>query len=93
MAHPTRHDIEWAASRLRRAAAEAGVDLPIAYSRTVAGDGLAKEASLGVTRLGAGIVFHTSPDVPTRLPLVLGYADNHGQWYRDGRRHQGGSTS
>jgi hypothetical protein len=28
------------------------------------------------------------PEADDRLPVVLGYADAHGQWYRDGSRHQ-----
>jgi hypothetical protein len=87
MARPSRHQIEWAASGLRRAAADAGVVLPVTYSQSVATDGLAREPELGVTRLGAGVVIHTQPDSEDRLPIVLGYADGRGQWYRDGRRH------
>jgi hypothetical protein len=87
MARPSRHQIEWAASALRRAAADVGVELPVTYSQSVATDGLAREAELGVTRLGAGLVIHTQPDSENRLPIVLGYADGRGQWYRDGRRH------
>jgi hypothetical protein len=95
MARPSRHHIEWAAAGLRRAAADAGVDLPVAYSQTVAIDGLAREPELGVTRLGTGVVIQTQPDSDRRLPIVLGYADGRGQWYRDGRRHtepQAGAT-
>lgn len=84
---PSRHQIEHAAAGLRRAAADAGVDLPVAYSHTVAGDGLTREPELAVTRLGTGIVIHTQPANHKRLPIVLGYADGRGQWYRDGRRH------
>ncbi len=40
MSSPTRHDIEWSAAGLRRAAAEAGVALPVDYARTLAADGL-----------------------------------------------------
>ena len=87
MARPSRHQIEWTASGLRRAAANAGIELPVTYSQSVASDGLAREPELGVTRLGAGVVIHTQPDSDTRLPIVLGYADGRGQWYRDGRRH------
>jgi hypothetical protein len=87
MARPSRHQIEWAASGLRRAAADAGVELSVAYSRAVATDGLARETELCVTRLGTGVVIHTQPDSDKRLPIVLGYADGRGQWYRDGRRH------
>jgi hypothetical protein len=84
----SRHQIDWVASGLRRAASDAGVILPVDYSRTVAADGLSREPGLGVTRLGVGVVIHTTPEGTRRLPLVLGYADARGQWYRDGRRHR-----
>ena len=29
------------------------------------------------------------PGPKGRLPLVVGYADSRGQWYRDGSRHAG----
>jgi hypothetical protein len=87
MGRPTRHQIEWAASGLRRAAADAGIALPVSYSQTVAADGLAREPELAVTRLGTGVVIHTNPHSDKRLPIVLGYADGRGRWYRDGRRH------
>jgi hypothetical protein len=83
----SRHQIEWAASGLRRAAADIGVPLPVDYSQAVAADGLARSPELGVTRLGAGVVLHTQPASSRELPVVIGYADPRGQWYRDGRRH------
>ena len=83
MSAPTAHQVQWVAAGLRQAAGEAGVLLPISYSRAVAADGLGRGADVGVTRLGRGVVFHTHPG----RPLVLGYADPRGQWYRDGRRH------
>lgn len=83
----SRHQVEWAASGLRRAAAEVGVTLPVDYSQTVAADGLTRSPELGVTRLGAGVVLHTQPANNCDLPIVIGYADPRGQWYRDGRRH------
>jgi hypothetical protein len=83
----SRHQIEGAASGLRRAAAEVGVALPVDYSQTVAADGLARSPELGVTRLGAGAVIHTQPASSRELPVVVGYADPRGQWYRDGHRH------
>lgn len=83
----SRHQIEWAAAGLRRAAAEIGVALPVDYSQAVASDGLARSPELGVTRLGAGAVFHTRPQGGRALVVVIGYADPRGQWYRDGRRH------
>ncbi len=81
------HQIEWAASGLRRAATDAGVALPIDYSRRVAADGLTRSPELGVTRLGAGVILHTQPRSDRELPVVIGYADSRGQWYRDGHRH------
>jgi len=83
----SRHQIEWAASGLRRAAASAGVAIPVDYGQAVAADGLARSPELGVTRLGAGVVLHTQPSSSRELPVVVGYADPRGQWYRDGRRH------
>ena len=83
----SRHQVEWAASGLRRAAAEVGVSLPVDYSQAVAADGLTRSPELGVTRLGAGVVLHTQPSSSRQLPVVVGYADRRGQWYRDGRRH------
>jgi hypothetical protein len=83
----SRHQIEWAASGLRRAAADIGVPLPVDYSQAVAADGLARSPELGVTRLGAGAVIHTQPASSRELPVVIGYADPRGQWYRDGHRH------
>jgi len=90
MARPaTRHQVEWVAEGLRWAAAGQGVELPVAYARRVATEGLAHEAKLRVTRLGAGVVVHTVPPAKGRLPIVVGYADARGQWHRDGSRHIG----
>jgi len=88
MGRPTsRQQIELVAADLRRAATEAGVDLPLSYARRVAADGLTEGAKLGVTRLGAGVVIHTAAEAKDRLPVLIGYADGRGQWHRDGRRH------
>ena len=81
----TRHQVEWAASGLRRATTEAGVALPIDYSQAVAAAGLTRAAELGVTRLG--VVIHTRPSIDRELPVVVGYADGRGRWSRDGHRH------
>ena len=83
----SRHQIEHVAAGIRRAAAEAGIELPVSYAQRVAAEGLAHEANLGVTRLGAGVVIHTAPQATDRLPVVIGYADARGQWHRDGSRH------
>jgi len=88
MARPaTRHQVEWVAEGLRRASAGQGVELPVAYARRVATEGLARESELGVTRLGTGVVIHTVAQTKDRLPVVVGYADARGQWQRDGTRH------
>jgi len=82
----SRHRVEWVAAGLRRAAHGAGVQLTTGYSRRLAADGLASAEQLGVTRLGNGVVIHTTSDAPERLPVVVGYADRSGQWCADGRR-------
>ena len=88
MARPATHQqIEQVAADLRRAAAEAGVELPVFYTRRVAIDGLAHDAELGVTRLGAGVVIYATPEATDQSRVVIGYADARGQWHRDGRRH------
>ncbi len=84
---PSRHQVKWTASGLRRAAADAGVELPVDFSVRVAADGLARSSELAVTGLGSGVVIHTRPQSDRELPAVVGYADGRGQWYRDGRRH------
>lgn len=83
-----RHQIAWTAAGLRRAAAGAGVTLPVDFARAVAADGLERADQLAVSRAGAGVVIHTRPATPRQLPVLLGYADARGQWHRDGRRHQ-----
>ena len=88
MGRPTsRQQIELVAADLRRAAMQAGVDLPPSYARRVAADGLTEGGKLAVTRLGAGVVIHTQVEAKDRLPVLIGYADGRGQWHRDGRRH------
>lgn len=89
----THQQIEQVAADLRRAAAEAGVELPVSYTRRVAVDGLAHDAELGVTRLGAGVVIHATPETTDQSRVVIGYADARGQWHRDGRRHIEGPTA
>jgi len=88
MARPaSHHQIEWTAAGLRRAATDAGIALPVDYSQAIAADGLTRCTELGVTRLGAGVVLHTQPASDRQVPVVVGYADGRGQWYRDGQRH------
>lgn len=81
------HQLAWLAAGLRRAARTLGVDLPVCYSEAVAADGIAICGQLGVTQLDHGVVIHTAPDSADQQPVLLGYADAAGQWYRDGRRH------
>ena len=59
--HASHHHVERVAADVRRAAAEAGVELPVSYARRVATEGVAQEADLRVTRIGAGVVIHTAP--------------------------------
>jgi hypothetical protein len=53
----------------------------------VAAAGLKREPNVGLSRLGTGIVIHTVPATRKRLPVVVGYADERGQWCWDGKRH------
>ncbi|MGH9074055.1 MAG: helix-turn-helix domain-containing protein [Acidimicrobiales bacterium] len=83
MARTNPHQIAWTATGLRRAAAEVGVTLPVAYSQAVAADGLRREPTLGVTRLGDGVVLHTSPEDDRHLPVVQSTEPartTHGIW-------------
>jgi hypothetical protein len=82
-----RHRIDEMAISLYRAARDAGVDLPLSYARRVAAPTTEGDGELGVSRLGGGVVIHTVPPTKERLPIVVGYADARGQWYRDGSRH------
>lgn len=67
----SRHQAEWAASGLRRAATEAGVALPIDYNPAGAADGLTRATQLAVSRLGAGVVLLTQPSSDRELPVVV----------------------
>jgi hypothetical protein len=82
-----RHRLAWLAAGLRRAAHNAGVDLPVDYAQRVAADGMRLCHQLAVTPIGHGVAVHTAPEDDRRLPILLGYADRSGQWYRDGSRH------
>ena len=85
-ASPDPHLIDEMAIALRRAAHKADVQLVRAYVQRVAT--MAKGAGkLGVSPLGVGVVIHTVPATRHRLPIVVGYADNRGQWYQGGSRH------
>jgi hypothetical protein len=84
---PDRHRINEMAIALHRAAHDAAVELPPSYARRVAATSAENDAELGVSRLGSGVVIHTVPPTKDRLPIVFGYADSRGQWYRDGSRH------
>ena len=82
------HEVTWVAAGIRRAAAEAGVELPAGYARDVAAQALARGEEVGVTGLGRGVVLSALPGESPGMVLVVGYADAGGQWYRDGRRHR-----
>lgn len=84
---PTRHQIAWVAAGIRSAAADLGVELPGDYARRVAAETLARCEQAGVTPLGRGVVVHTIAADERTLPVVIGYAEPGGQWYRDGTRH------
>jgi len=82
-----RHRIDEIAIALYRAAHDADVDLPRSYVQRVAATSTEGDPELGVSRLGSGIVIHTVPGSKDHLPIIVGYADGRGQWYRDGTRH------
>ena len=82
-----RHRIEEMAIALYRAAHDAAVELPRSYAVRIAATVAKGDGELGVSRLGSGVVIHTVPPTKDRLPLIVGYADGRGQWYRDGSRH------
>ena len=82
-----RHRTDEMAITLSRAAHDAAVELPPSYARRVAAAVAKGDGELGVSRLGSGVVIHTVPPTKGRLPLIVGYADGRGQWYRDGSRH------
>ena len=86
-ASPDRHRIDEMAIALYRAAHNAAVELPRSYAVRVVATMAKGDGELGVSRLGSGVVIHTVPPTKDRLPLIVGYADNRGQWYRDGSRH------
>jgi hypothetical protein len=78
--------VEDRCANLRRAAWSAGLDLPGSYVTRVVHDA-GPRVGVGVSRLGTGLVIHTIPPNKRSLPILLGYADARGQWYRDGKRH------
>ena len=80
------HQVEDRRVRLTRTARSAGFDLPGSYVERVVHDA-GTRLPVGVSRLGTGLVIHTIPPNKRSLPVVLGYADGRGQWYRDGKRH------
>ncbi len=83
----TRRPVELAARELRLSAHDANVDIPLSYARklVIASNELGIDLFLG--ELGNGIVFKSLPASPEELPLIMGYADKRGQWFRDGRKH------
>jgi hypothetical protein len=76
------HRIGWVASGLRRAARDAGIELPLGYILRLAADRHAADVPLGVTWMVSGVVIHTLPEGADRLPILLGVTDAEGQWYR-----------
>lgn len=90
---PSPHQVAWVAAGLARVAREAGVGLPSDYLETLVSDGLGSCPQVGLSRLGDGVVIHTVPDGPDRLPVLLGYADRDGCWHRDGRRYRPGTPA
>lgn len=81
------HRVAWLAAGIRRAATSLGVQLPASYSEAVTRDGLQFCEELALTQIGRGVVIHTAPGSSDRLPIILGYADGLGQWYRNGQKH------
>jgi hypothetical protein len=81
------HQLAWLAAGLRRAASSCGVELPASYSEAITRDGIEFCDQLAVTQIGRGVVIHTAPEESDRLPIILGYADSLGHWYRNGQRH------
>jgi hypothetical protein len=79
--------VEEVATALRQAADVAGVELPSSYALRVTAAGLECASDLGLSRLGSGVVIHTVRATRNGLPILFGYADGRGQWYRDGTRH------
>jgi hypothetical protein len=84
---PSRKQVDDMVAALQRAAEGAGVELPPDYARRLVVAATREKDQLGVSRLGSGVVIHTFPTTRKRLPLLFGYADPRGQWYRDGSRH------
>jgi hypothetical protein len=80
------HQVEDRCATLCGAARSVGVDLPGSYAARVVHDA-GPRVGVGVSRLGSGMVIHAIPPNKRSLPVVLGYADGRGQWYRDGKRH------
>lgn len=78
--------VEDRCTSLCRAARSASVDLPSGYVARVVHDA-GPCVGVAVSQLGTGLVIHTIPPNKRSLPVVLGYADGRGQWYRDGKRH------
>lgn len=83
--HP--HRLVWLGAGLRRAAHDAGIDLPVEFAQRVAVEGIRHCDQLAVTPVGHGVAIHTAPTDDRSLPVLLGYANAAGQWYRDGTRH------
>jgi hypothetical protein len=76
-----------AVEELCQVALDARVELPPGYAERVCEEGLRLCDRLGTTRLGEGVLLHTSPEAANELPRLLGYAEPSGQWYGDGTRY------
>jgi hypothetical protein len=87
VARDRRSRVDPVATALCEAAHVAGVELPSSYALRVASVGLESAPGLRLSRLGSGVVIHTVPATKNGLPILVGYADGRGQWYRDGTRH------
>jgi hypothetical protein len=87
MSGPDSRCLSQVAHTLHAAARVVGVELPITYLYRVVALGLEHDPDVRASRLGRGVVLVTVPESRSRLPIVVGYADDRGQWYRDGTRH------
>lgn len=83
----TRKPVELLARELRLSAHDANVDIPLSYARKLVLASNELGSDLSLAELGNGIVFKSLPTSSDELPLIMGYADRRGQWYRDGKKH------
>jgi hypothetical protein len=81
------------AARVRKAAADAGIELSQGDATRIAAAGVSRCDQIGVTGLGVGVVIYTVPEDPIEFPIVLGYADATGEWSLDHSHHNGEVSS